>query len=81
MTCAAIWARINAEGAVILRWTQAPSIPRYDRFVAHNGYCPSFERAEPTYVPASDRSECVVLECKQRYEQNELFDFLVLPLP
>jgi len=72
MTCAAIWSAIGNEGAVILRWTQAPNIQRYNRFVAGDGFCDPGERALPANVPSADRASCPVRECR-KYEPE--FDF------
>lgn len=78
MSCGKIKATVRAEGAVILRWRSLrnPSIQRYGRFVAHDGYCSTSERAETSYVPSSDRDSCGVFECKQYSpDEDDLFWF------
>lgn len=75
MSCAAIHSRINAEGAVILRWTQAPNIQRYNRFVASTDQCYGTQVAVPTTVPAADTPNCHVNICKQ-CRPYDLFDLL-----
>ena len=64
MSCGEIKATLRAEGAAILRWRGNRGLPRYGRFVAHDGFCESGMRAEWSYVPASDRKSCPVYECK-----------------
>ncbi|MHA1158978.1 MAG: hypothetical protein ACTSP2_09605 [Alphaproteobacteria bacterium] len=65
MSCTAIQAAVLSEGAVILRWKQPPNIQRYDRFVAHSGYCGPGEVAVPSSVPSAILPVCPVLECKR----------------
>ena len=64
MSCGEIKATVRAEGAVILRWRSKSGIQRFGRFVPHSGFCNWGERAEISYVPASDRRSCSVRECK-----------------
>ena len=64
MSCGEAKATVREEGAVILRWRSPRGIQRYGRFVAHNGFCRSGERAEISYVPTADRQSCAVRECK-----------------
>src|SRR5262245_36282303 len=64
MSCNKVKATVRREGAVILRWQGRSGVPRYGRFVAHNGFCDSGMRAEWSYVPSSDRKSCAVYECK-----------------
>ena len=67
MTCAAIKAKIRAEGAVILRWksTQTTGNTLFGRFVANNNYCSAGEFIVRKSVPSSDRKSCGVYECKR----------------
>jgi hypothetical protein len=66
MSCARIQAVVRSEGAVILRYSSArnPSLPLYDRYVAHDGYCEFNEYAEWEWVPAKDTRSCPVRACK-----------------
>ena len=66
MTCSQVKARLQSEGAAILRWRSRnnPSLQLYGRFVANGRYCESGTRAQTSYVPTSDRRSCPVLECK-----------------
>ena len=66
MTCSQVKARLQSEGAAILRWRSKgnPSLPLYGRFVANGRYCESGTRAKTSYVPTSDRKSCPVLECR-----------------
>ncbi len=74
MSCARIHAAVQTEGAVILRWTQPPDILRFDRYVAHTGFCSWGERAVRTTVPSADRSSCAVRNCK-RCDRDDDFGF------
>jgi hypothetical protein len=74
MSCSAIQALIQEEGAVILRWIQPPNILRFDRFVAGNQYCGTEERATPSTVPSADGTECQVYACKH-FDPSDLFWF------
>ncbi len=51
MSCADIGAVVRAEGAVVLRWKQPPDIQRFDRFVAHTGFCSWGERGRTVERP------------------------------
>jgi hypothetical protein len=64
MPCAQIRAIILNEGAAIFRWTQAPNIDRFGRYVAHGGYCFLHEEVKIVRIPASDTPACAVLECQ-----------------
>jgi hypothetical protein len=75
MSCAEVKSRIRSEGAVILRFrsTFNPSLPRFGRYVAHNGFCEPSEIADFASVPTSDNKSCPVRECKP-YERDDFFD-------
>ncbi len=75
MSCDEVRARIRHEGAVIMRWRSPrnPSIQRYGRFVAHDGFCPASEIAETTWIPAADTQSCPVYECHQYDPEDDLF--------
>ena len=68
MSCGEAQSRIQQEGAVILRYRSArdPSLPLYDRYVAHGGYCQRGEYAKLEVVPTADTRSCRVLRCMQR---------------
>ncbi len=68
MSCGEAQSRIQREGAVILRYRSArdPSLPLYDRYVAHGGYCQRGEYAKLEVVPTADTRSCQVLRCMQR---------------
>lgn len=68
MSCGEAQSRIQEEGAVILRYRSArnPSLPLYDRYVAHGGYCRPGEYAKLEVVPTADTNRCRVLKCMQR---------------
>jgi len=72
MGCAEVRATIDGEGAVILRYRSPrnPSLPIFDRYVSHAGYCKFDEWAAPAYVPSADRASCPVRKC----ERLEPFD-------
>jgi hypothetical protein len=70
MTCSAIHQKIANEGAAIFRWTQKPNISRYGRYVINDGLCGFRERAQPVYIPSSDKAQCQVYEC-QRYDPRD----------
>lgn len=66
MSCSRIQSVIRNEGAVILRYRSArnPSLPLYDRYVAHDGFCDFNKYAAAAWVPSSDSRSCPVLVCK-----------------
>ena len=78
MSCAAIKAKIRAEGAVIQRWrsTRNPGNTLFGRFVASSRYCSSGELLVRTLVPSADRKSCAVFECKRHswMEDDLLFE-------
>lgn len=65
MSCRSAQEAVAREGAVILRYpgTTDPSLTRYDRYVAHGGYCTHGEYAETAFVPTQDRESCPVRRC------------------
>jgi hypothetical protein len=65
MSCGEVQARVQREGAVILRYRSArnPSLPLYDRYVANGRYCLVGEVAVSASVPTSDRGHCAVRKC------------------
>ncbi|MFU0506696.1 hypothetical protein [Pseudaminobacter sp. NGMCC 1.201702] len=77
MYCAEVQATIDGEGAVILRYQSRrnPSLPLYDRYVSHAGYCSFNEWAAPAYVPSADTASCPVRKCEQidPLERVEIF--------
>ncbi len=75
MSCAQVRAVVRSEGAVILRWRSDRGIQRYGRFVAHDGFCPSSESAQISYIPTADRASCPVYERKQ-YSPDDDFWWL-----
>jgi len=68
MSCGEAQSRIQQEGAVILRYRSArnPSLPLYDRYVAHGGWCQPGEYAKLEVVPTADTKRCRVLKCMQK---------------
>ena len=68
MSCGEAQSRIAEEGAVILRYRSArdPSLPLYDRYVAHGGFCVHGEFAKLEVVPTADTPQCRVLRCFPR---------------
>ena len=74
MTCAQVRATVRAEGEVIMRWRSSRSgVQRYGRFVAHDGFCPSAEIAEWSYIPSADHASCPVYECKQYSPEDDFW--------
>lgn len=75
MTCDTVQAAIRNEGAVILRYssTRNPSLPLYDRYVLHDGYCEYGEYAKFATVPTRDAASCPVYKCEQRSYDDHLF--------
>lgn len=74
MSCGTIRAKVESEGAAIFRWKQPPNIDRFDRLVAHTGYCLWGELATPTDIPSADNKHCMVLNC-----QRPVFDDIIIP--
>lgn len=76
MTCAQVQSTVRSEGAVILRYTSRrnPSLPLYDRYVAHGGFCAGGEYAASATVPTSDTPNCYVRYCRAlNYDDDILF--------
>ena len=73
MSCAEAKDLIRAEGAVLLRFrsTFNPSIPRFGRFVYHDGFCTTGEYADCSYIPTADTRVCPVRECKDIDHEDE----------
>lgn len=72
MTCGQVQASIRNEGAVILRYASRrnPSLPLYDRYVLHDGYCEYGEYAKYASVPTRDTASCPVSKCEQRTDDD-----------
>jgi len=79
MTCASIKAKIQSEGAAILRWRSSQGNPRYDRYVANSSYCDWEKRAVIAYVPSSDRKSCAVKNCRRCDRDDDKFPFSFRP--
>ena len=73
MNCASIRATVQAEGAAIFRWKQPPDIDRFDRIVAHTGYCLWGQVATLTDIPSKDTKRCVVFNCQRPVFDDDLF--------
>lgn len=76
MSCAGVQQTIKAEGAAIMRYpgTTNPSLTRYDRYVAHGGFCSFGEVAKYTYIPTADAASCQVLHCvTPNFDDDRLF--------
>jgi hypothetical protein len=65
MSCEEARGHVREEGAVILRFrsTFNPSIPRYGRFVDHQGFCAASEFADTVFIPTADTRSCALREC------------------
>jgi hypothetical protein len=63
MTCSAIQAALEKDGAAIL-YRQTSGLPLYDRYVASSRFCDSTATAVWSSVPASDTATCRVRKCK-----------------
>jgi hypothetical protein len=64
MSCAEAQSRIQAEGAVVLRYRATdPSMPHYGRYVDSMHYCSADELLAPTSIPTADTKSCRVVEC------------------
>lgn len=68
LTCDEAQSRVQSEGAVILRYRSErdPSLPLYDRYVAHGGYCGVTEYPKVEFIPTADTRSCPVYRCAQR---------------
>jgi hypothetical protein len=68
LSCDQAQSRIASEGAVILRYRSArdPSLPLFDRYVAHDGWCDHDQYARLFSVPTADATQCPVLKCFPR---------------
>ena len=67
MSCARTQDIVRSQGAAILRWTSPTSgVPRYDRYVRNDQFCPAGQEARRAYVPTADAKSCPVYNCKQR---------------
>ena len=67
MSCDQIHARVDANGAVILRYRSPrnPSLTLYDRYVASGRFCDMGEVRARSYVPSADVKACPVYKCKR----------------
>lgn len=65
MNCAAIRSTVQTEGAAIFKWKQPPDIDRFDRLVAHTGFCRWGEVATLTDIPSKDNKRCPVFNCQR----------------
>ena len=65
MSCGEAQARIQQEGAVILRYRSPrnPSLPLYDRYVASARWCNGGEYTKLEAVPTADTNRCTVYRC------------------
>lgn len=73
MSCENIRATVRAEGAAIFKWKQPPNIDRFDRLVAHSGFCLAGEVATATDIPAKDTGRCVVFDCQRPVFDDDFF--------
>ncbi len=74
MTCGGVQSTVRSEGAVILRYKSKTSgMTLYDRYVAHGGYCSHNEVSRAAAVPSKDRSQCPVLKCFPRPDEDDWF--------
>ncbi|WP_442582742.1 hypothetical protein ACSBOB_12675 [Mesorhizobium sp. ASY16-5R] len=64
MSCGEVQARIDREGAAIMRYRSRSGAPLYGRYVSDIRFCPSSMRPEYRYIPSADTSQCQVLECQ-----------------
>ncbi|KQU76547.1 hypothetical protein ASC75_02750 [Aminobacter sp. DSM 101952] len=73
MSCAQVQGAVRGEGVAILRWASPTSgVPRYDRYVRNDRFCPSGQEARRAYVPTADARSCPVYNCKQ-IERDRFF--------
>ncbi len=65
MSCAAVQAAVNRDGAAILRYRSSrnPSLPLYDRYVRNGLFCDPSQYAKRSYVPTRDNNRCQVRKC------------------
>ncbi|MDW6022387.1 hypothetical protein SAZ10_11540 [Mesorhizobium sp. BAC0120] len=73
ISCADAKDLIRAEGAIILRFRSIlnPSLPRFGRFVYHDGFCTPSEYADYSYIPTADAKSCPVRECRDIDHEDE----------
>lgn len=72
MTCAAVKAAINQQGAVILQHrSKRTGVLLYDRYVKNRLFCPGGQTTDRAYIPTSDLSACPVNRC----EDIQFFDY------
>jgi hypothetical protein len=75
MSCGSIKATIQNQGAVIFRWTSPRTgNPRYNRYVRNANYCLVNQTTKPTYIPASNTSNCRVFYCVKRERNCDIWD-------
>lgn len=75
MSCDEVQARIDREGAVIMRYRSRSGAPLYGRYVSDIRFCPSSTRPEFRYIPSADVGQCPVLECQYYDLDDDLFIF------
>ena len=73
MSCGAVRAAIDANGAAIMRYqsTHNPGLPLYGRYVRNGLFCEHDEYAKLVFIPAGDTHQCPVYQC----EKVEFDDF------
>ena len=66
MSCGEIRAAVQRDGQVQLRYTSPddPSQTLYDVYVANSSFC-NARATKTTTVPARDRAQCKVRQCKR----------------
>ncbi len=74
MECDKVQGTIERDGAAIMRYasTRGTGAQLYGRFVRDTTFCSAGELAERSYIPASDRQQCPVLECKYHSPDDDL---------
>ncbi len=75
LSCGEVKSIVRNEGAVLMRWTsqRVQNLPRYERIVARESFCDSFETTDLITIPTADRAECPVLRCERRNNDDDDF--------
>ncbi|MDQ6436462.1 hypothetical protein RB623_20630 [Mesorhizobium sp. LHD-90] len=73
MSCAEAQARIDREGAVIMRYRSRSGVPLYGRYVSDGRFCEASTRPEFRSIPTADTRYCDVLECEYYDLDDDVF--------
>ncbi len=71
-SCAQVNERIDAKGAIIVRYpsSRSPGLTLYDRYVADIGFC-AFDEGRETKMVSTRDGLCELSACRHRFNTND----------